>query len=659
MERGYEGDIELFWGIRVWILYSDGSSKEVTSGTPVAQVDRSRTSQAEQVKSATWDCPETDLNTTDALRIRAYIKAGDGDWETIDKNKGFVTAHLGATKLQARTWTVHYHTYRKEVSFMGTITTYGRFYFGTLSKNSRIENIFAFHTSGSLNLAGNRKEGTYTALSRQKEDFCYVNLTVTGDPDSVRLNWFNGSWCNVSMSRQSGTDFWYKNMTNLASGIDYTFRVYSCLGDDHRLVYNHTKKAPYGKTVRKYFRCGCAVEDWEYVSYYAYNMSYDGGLGKDEFTRCLPHEQYADGTDYDTGLLRQSIPDNDYEWWCSNTFYNYADRNITIEETRLRNLYVHIWVNYGNDEIGLDIGYLKHTTGWFPSPTAEYNFRRNSDAEESIDTAGLGFRYDTYYLEANLWDFDDEVDFTDNDVYFLMIQVDSAFNYPSMISTQNYTSFYVVNVPNNTWLQNQDTDRDGLTDYKELYTYFTDPFDPDTDNGGEGDKREVDYGRNPLKPQDDAHANVYVTTKPNNKEGVLCLANVTVLRGSKVIASGTSNITGTVALTKMPFGNLTFVAYAKSDHSQLIANITVNIVSEIQIFDLICDQNYSDVSSNWELIMSVLSLSMLMAILPLLLLILCTRSKKDKRVRTHVGAPLSKGVGTPCFREGKRKENKN
>jgi len=43
-----------------------------------------------------------------------------------------------------------------------------------------------------------------------------------------------------------------------------------------------------------------------------------------------------------------------------------------------------------------------------------------------------------------------------------------------------------------------DSDSDGLSDYDELFTYWTDPFDSDTDNDGANDKWEIDNGYNPL-----------------------------------------------------------------------------------------------------------------------------------------------------------------
>jgi len=49
-------------------------------------------------------------------------------------------------------------------------------------------------------------------------------------------------------------------------------------------------------------------------------------------------------------------------------------------------------------------------------------------------------------------------------------------------------------------LKESDTDQDGLTDYQELYQYYTSIFLPDTDSDGFTDAEEVSLGEDPLCP---------------------------------------------------------------------------------------------------------------------------------------------------------------
>jgi hypothetical protein len=123
---------------------------------------------------------------------------------------------------------------------------------------------------------------------------------------------------------------------------------------------------------------------------------------------------------------------------------------------------------------------------------------------------------------------------------------------------------------------------------------------------------------------------VYVTVKPNNQQGILYPVNVTAFDGPKVVDSGVSNTSGIVRLADVPFGNITFVAYAKSDYSQVIANATVLISEEGQSLDLVCDQNYSEASISWNWTIVVAS-SIFAIPLPLLLLGFRMRIKKSRR----------------------------
>jgi hypothetical protein len=50
-------------------------------------------------------------------------------------------------------------------------------------------------------------------------------------------------------------------------------------------------------------------------------------------------------------------------------------------------------------------------------------------------------------------------------------------------------------------LQAVDTDRDGISDYEEIYYYNTSAYLPDTDSDGISDKEEIERGDDPLCPQ--------------------------------------------------------------------------------------------------------------------------------------------------------------
>jgi hypothetical protein len=128
-------------GIRVFVRHADGSETELTAGTPVAQV--SRTASGSGIQSNTWNCPQTVLQSTDAIVVRVYLKSGTGAWNEVAV---FITEQLNAQSLDAMKWTVYYYT-SKYRDVEGA--WYWAFYFGTSTYNSRIEN-FGWAPAGIL-----------------------------------------------------------------------------------------------------------------------------------------------------------------------------------------------------------------------------------------------------------------------------------------------------------------------------------------------------------------------------------------------------------------------------------------------------------------------------------------------------------------------------
>ena len=130
---GAAGRKTIYWGIRVWKRDSAGSETEITGGTPVAQVSRSRN--GEGLQSNTWSCPQTSLQSTDAIVVRVYMKFGSGEWQLCST---FITEQLQASQLDSVQWTVYYYTWRFYDRWEGI--TSGSFDWGTTTYNSHIQN---------------------------------------------------------------------------------------------------------------------------------------------------------------------------------------------------------------------------------------------------------------------------------------------------------------------------------------------------------------------------------------------------------------------------------------------------------------------------------------------------------------------------------------
>jgi hypothetical protein len=127
-------DFDGIFGIRVWKRAVDGTETEITSGTPVAQMQKAQGTSG--IDSATWTCPQAVLLPTDSIIIRVYIKLTYPPWVLLDT---WQTEDLGPGYLEATTWTVYYSWYSYYVG-APTYLYYWRFRYGDASVDSRITN---------------------------------------------------------------------------------------------------------------------------------------------------------------------------------------------------------------------------------------------------------------------------------------------------------------------------------------------------------------------------------------------------------------------------------------------------------------------------------------------------------------------------------------
>lgn len=129
------GNLIPSWGIRVWKRTAAGVETEITAGTPVAVVTRTEDGSGTQL--ATWTCPQTSLNATDAIKVIIYFRWGEGTWSAIVT---FIAEELNASQLDNVVWSVYYWTSRSYDS-KNVITTaeYGWGQTGG-DRDSRIEN---------------------------------------------------------------------------------------------------------------------------------------------------------------------------------------------------------------------------------------------------------------------------------------------------------------------------------------------------------------------------------------------------------------------------------------------------------------------------------------------------------------------------------------
>jgi len=153
-------------GIRVWKRSPAGVETEITSGTPVAQMTKNMATSG--IDSATWACPETDIDSGDSLVVRVYVLNNTPAWQQYDAS--WQSEDLQAGKISAGTWTVHYSWYF--YYNLGDMTYRYEFRFGDASVDSRIANVQRF---------------VYTFVTGPAESLRIYKSTATGTPKSVAI----------------------------------------------------------------------------------------------------------------------------------------------------------------------------------------------------------------------------------------------------------------------------------------------------------------------------------------------------------------------------------------------------------------------------------------------------------------------------------------
>jgi hypothetical protein len=99
----------VYYGVRIWVKDTTSAEIELTNGSPVYVGSRSIDGYGDQ--SVTWTPNQTNINTTDCLEVRNYIKYGsNAHLETT-----FLSEQLGYNQISSATWTIQLYTYRNTV----------------------------------------------------------------------------------------------------------------------------------------------------------------------------------------------------------------------------------------------------------------------------------------------------------------------------------------------------------------------------------------------------------------------------------------------------------------------------------------------------------------------------------------------------------------
>ena len=388
----------------------------------------------------------------------------------------------------------------------------------------------------SVALSGVWSDGYYTNSSWQTEDWMYINCTITDDygVNKVFLHWYNQSgnnWDNTTALNNTGGNYWEVNTSGnltVSAGYNYSFDIWANNTFDINGTYAWNKTTMSGKLIRRYIQLNCTPGSIDYRPFYFFyrDESYSDPQDDNKKDR-LHHDQGTDGTIRDHGYLREKLNSGAVELLsCSSYIVLWFDESVCLDLFTLDNIYYHFWWTISDTEINVGWGETREEMSFLVQDSYETNTTNgNSHIYYGNDLGALWSN--DYYLETSLLNVTDTT-FTDNSIYETYVRILKVMKYPSIISNNSFPSFVILNVPDNATLNatHGDTDSDGLTDWGELYLYYTSPFLNDTDNDGTTDLWEITYGSD---PNDYTNA-AYIPLPPNNL-AITVQANLTWING--------------------------------------------------------------------------------------------------------------------------------
>ena len=386
----------------------------------------------------------------------------------------------------------------------------------------------------------------YREGSLQEEDWIWIESNITSQ-GTLSVNWWNGTnWDIYIMSNDTDTDMKYLQL----EGLGGSWQTFYITGDSG-LVLNWTKPSlthldNQNRTDEsKYVAFGGtpAAIDYQllYMDSQMYNTSayrycvaaggsfydcmlvqYWGGGQEAGLSATLSGTEYDRGQLFrggvingelrDTGILTpvrnttRNLTNNDSnERYCfafTNLYWDYS----IVPNNNITNYYYHYWTQNQkySEYLGIDqdrtfdMRYLSNfetdeltqSRDWSPyNGTIDYN----ENVVQNATGANFSSAFNESLMAGYVGGF--EADIGNDKIYALSFYTDGRWTNQQFGPHQQ--AFVIFNLPDNTTLQGLDSDSDSLTDFDELYVYYTNPKSNDTDEDGWNDGYEITNGYDP------------------------------------------------------------------------------------------------------------------------------------------------------------------
>ncbi len=188
----------IYSGIRIYSRASGGAMTEITGGSPVAIASTSTTATV----SATWDCPQTTVSDTDSIVVEWYCGGSSPPTTLVET---FTTEVLGATQLDAATWTFY--------SYLSERNNADRVSWGSTTANTRIEGFTwsAMSTSTDHNAVNWTLSGDDGAGADDVVGYNIYRADNSGGPWSVidTVPAGTDTYIDIDRGMSDGTQWWY------------------------------------------------------------------------------------------------------------------------------------------------------------------------------------------------------------------------------------------------------------------------------------------------------------------------------------------------------------------------------------------------------------------------------------------------------------------
>ena len=196
----------------------------------------------------------------------------------------------------------------------------------------------------------------------------------------------------------------------------------------------------------------------------------------------------------DEGSLLRGAPSEDEVTSCGLfIIFHFAEKDDYLENLTIYNIYYHIWQKSPESPLEGEIFDLGYCT------SGAHDIKMNESI--TINTSKNNDIVNDYRLIQTMHYIDPDIAYFDNyGIYNFTIKL--IGNSPNVRTYPDQYSFIILNLEDNTTLKEYDRDGDYLNDFDELFVFYTNPYDIDTDNDGVSDYFEYLAGTDPNDSSD-------------------------------------------------------------------------------------------------------------------------------------------------------------